>query len=134
MVARTMPDEQPPPPSPAPRVQKVEARPAEVWVRRRNEWRNAGSLVPGQRVPMIGGWVRLDPDGRLVVCPGEAMAGSATLLDGRTVEIQSGQDAIRLPPGASVLLRSGEQGLYVRSEPVLEAPARPAPAPAQPRR
>lgn len=123
-----------PPPSPAPRVQKVEARPAEVWVRRRNEWRNAGSLVPGQRVPMIGGWVRLDPDGRLVVCPGEAMAGSATLLDGRTVEIQSGQDAIRLPPGASVLLRSGEQGLYVRSEPVLEAPARPAPAPAQPRR
>lgn len=99
-------------------IEPVEIPPAEVWVRQRNEWHAAGHLVPGQRVLDRGGWVRLSLDGRLVACAGDRMEGSATLLDGRTVGISAGQDAISLPAGASVLLRLGDHGLYVRSEPL----------------
>lgn len=96
-------------------------RPAEVWVRKRSEWRSAGRLVSGQRVRMLGGWMRLRADGRLVVYPGSRMAGSGTMVDGRHVEITPGQDAISLPAGASVLLCYKEHGLYVRSEPLAES-------------
>ena len=96
-------------------------RPAEVWVRKRSEWRSAGRLVTGQRVRMLGGWMRLRSDGRLVVFPGGRLTGSGTMVDGRHVEIAAGQDAISLPPGASVLLCFKEHGLYVRSEPLPES-------------
>lgn len=112
----------------------VHIPPAEVWVRKAGEWRSAGELRPKQRVTTLGGWVRNSKEGRLIVCAGERMSGSATLPDGRTVEISSGQDALSLPPGASVLLGDGEHGLYVRSEhltysqehPIIETLARNA--------
>jgi hypothetical protein len=91
--------------------------PAEVWVRRQSEWRSGGSLRPGQRAVARGGWVRLRRDGRLVVRPGPTLAGSATLLDGQSVEIARDVAPVELPAGASVLLRAGEYGIYVRSEP-----------------
>jgi len=103
------------PPKPRP----VQA--AEVWVRKSSEWRSAGRLVTGQRVRMLGAWMRLRPDGRLVVNPGSRMAGSGTMVDGRHVEINAGQDAISLPAGASVLLCFQEHGLYVRTEPLAES-------------
>ena len=90
--------------------------PAEVWVRRESEWRSGGSLKPGQRAVSRGGWVRLRRDGALIVRPGPSLAGSATLLDGATVEIATDVPPVELPAGASVLLRSGEYGLYIRSE------------------
>ncbi len=99
-----------------PRIQ-----PAEVWVRKKSEWRSAGRLVSGQRVRMLGAWMRLRADGRLVVSAGPRMAGSGTMVDGRHVEIIAGQDAISLPPGASVLLCFKEHGLYVRSEPLSDS-------------
>jgi len=103
------------PPKPRP----VQA--AEVWVRKSSEWRSAGRLVTGQRVRMLGAWMRLRSDGRLVVNPGSRMAGSGTMVDGRHVEIDAGQDAISLPAGASVLLCFKEHGLYVRTEPLPES-------------
>jgi hypothetical protein len=90
--------------------------PAEVWVRRQSEWRSGGSLKPGQRAVSRGGWVRLRRDGRLVVRPGPSLSGSATLADGSAVEIDKDVPPVELPAGASVLLRAGEYGLYVRSE------------------
>ncbi len=102
-----------------PRPRPVQA--AEVWVRKSSEWRSAGRLVTGQRVRMLGAWMRLRPDGRLVVNPGSRMAGSGTMVDGRHVEINAGEDAIALPAGASVLLCFQEHGLYVRTEPLAES-------------
>ena len=99
-----------------------EVQPVEVWVRRRDEWQPAGQIVPGQRVLNLGGWVRLAEDGRVVVFPGPRLDGSATLVDGRTVGIRPGEEAVVLPPGASVVLRHGDAGLYIRSEPVLDSP------------
>ncbi|NOY24745.1 MAG: hypothetical protein GXP62_02635 [Oligoflexia bacterium] len=97
--------------------------PAEVWAQKRGEWRNVGTLVPGQRVRILGGFVRLSSDGRLVVSAGTNLSGTATLVDGRMVEIAVGQEYIALPAGSSVMLASGERGLYVRSEPLNIEPA-----------
>ena len=107
----------PEPSDPAP----MRIQPAEVWVRKDAAWRAAGHLVPGQRVRMLGGSIKLDPDGRLVVATGERLAGTGTLMDGRHVEIGRGQEPLALPPGSSVLLCFLEHGLYVRAEPVAEA-------------
>lgn len=90
--------------------------PAEVWVRRESEWRSGGSLKPGQRAVSRGGWVRLRRDGALVVRPGPSLSGTATMVDGSTVEIGRDEPPVELEPGASVLLRAGEYGMYVRSE------------------
>lgn len=92
--------------------------PAEVWAQKRGEWKSVGHLVPGQRVSTLGGWVRLAPDGRLVVSSGTSLAGTATLIDGRMMEIAAGQDFLALPPGSSVMLAVGDRGIYVRSEPL----------------
>lgn len=92
--------------------------PAEVWAQKRGEWKSVGHLVPGQRVSTLGGWVRLAPDGRLVVSSGSSLAGTATLIDGRMMEIAAGQDFLALPPGSSVMLAVGDRGIYVRSEPL----------------
>ncbi len=132
-LPRPEPPVRPPPRPQSPPRPAQEIRPAEVWVRRKNEWRSAGHLAPGQRVPMNGGWIRLGPDGRLAVCAGPTMTGSATLSDGRSVDIASGSDILRLPGGTSVILRQGEQGLYVRSEVVMAVP-RPNPPPNPARR
>jgi len=116
--------EAPPPTEDVPRVSRALpfsppiVRPAEVWVLRDNAWRNGGSLQPGQRATARGGWVRLENDGRLTVTPGAELSGSSTLTDGRAIDIAAGTAATRLPPGASVLLRSGPHGIYVRSEPI----------------
>jgi hypothetical protein len=96
------------------------APPAEVWVRRDDEWRPAGQLQPGRQATVQGAVVRLRPDGALQVDCGPQLAGTATLLDGQTLDLPPGRGA-RLPPGASVILRSGDHGLYVRSEPLPEA-------------
>ena len=90
--------------------------PAEVWVRRQSEWRSGGHLRPGQRAIARGGWVRLRRDGRLVVRPGPSLSGSATLVDGKALDIAKDVPPMELPAGASVLLRAGEYGIYVRSE------------------
>lgn len=92
--------------------------PAEVWTQKRGEWRNLGPLIPGQRVSTMGGWVRLSPDGRLVVSSGQALSGTATLIDGRMIDIEAGREHIALPAGSSVMLAAGDRGLYVRSEPL----------------
>lgn len=113
----------PPAPAPAPpRPTEVESTarpsPAEVWTQKRGQWRNLGPLIAGQRVSTLGGWVRLSPDGRLVVSSGGAMSGTATLIDGRMIEIEAGRENLALPPGSSVMLAAGDRGLYVRSEPL----------------
>lgn len=90
--------------------------PAEVWVRKRGEWEAAGHLLPGQRVRFLGAKVRLATDGRLVITSGSDLSGSATLIDGRVVDIPTGQTGVSVAPGSSVLLRSGARGIYVRSE------------------
>jgi hypothetical protein len=100
--------------------------PAEVWIQNHGEWRSAGELHAKQRVTTLGGWIRNTKSGRLVVSPGPRLAGSATLPDGRTVEIAASSQAVSLPPGASVLLGDGHHGIYVRSEPMVPDP-RPAP-------
>lgn len=95
-------------------------QPAEVWAQKRGEWSSLGHLTPGQRVSTLGGWVRLAPDGRLVVHSGRQLAGTATLVDGRMIEIENGEDFLALPPGSSVMLAMGDRGIYVRSEPLPE--------------
>ncbi|RME21603.1 MAG: hypothetical protein D6798_17735 [Deltaproteobacteria bacterium] len=107
--------------SPPPRRPPV-PRPAEVWSQKRGEWRSIGHLVPGQRVRTLGGWVRLAPDGRLVVRSGQNLEGSATLDDGRMIEIAKGEEFLALPPGSSVTLEVGDRGIYVRSEPLPTSP------------
>ncbi|MDP6946769.1 MAG: hypothetical protein QF464_21645, partial [Myxococcota bacterium] len=89
---------------------------AEVWVRKKGSWEEAGRLRVGQSVTTMGGWVRLTPDGGLSVWSGPQMAGSATLLDGTSIEVSESPDPIVLPPGASLLLRSRNHGLYVRTD------------------
>ncbi|MCB9777138.1 MAG: hypothetical protein H6742_01075 [Alphaproteobacteria bacterium] len=96
-------------------------QPAEVWAQKRGEWKSIGQLTPGQRVRTLGGWVRLAPDGRLVVSSGHDLSGTATLIDGRMLEIDRGQEFIALPPGSSVMLAHGDRGIYVRSEPLPSA-------------
>jgi hypothetical protein len=93
-----------------------EAASAEVWVRRRGIWEVAGRLRPGQSIKSMGGSVRLEDDGGLSVASGTQMAGTATLLDGETIPVPDSEEAVRLPPGTSVLLRSPKHGIYVRSE------------------
>jgi len=100
--------------------------PAAVWIQTQGEWRAAGELHPKQRVTTLGGWIRNTKEGRLVVSPGPRLSGSATLPDGRTIDIESGSQALSLPPGASVLLGDGVHGVYVRSEP-MDTDPRPAP-------
>ena len=110
------------PPAPAgsrkPPPRRVDSvPPAEVWTRNASEWRTAGRLLPGQRTVVQDGWVELDDAGRLVVNPGPEMSGTATLVNGRTVEIARSSKRLRLPPGSSVILRGPGHGLYVRAEP-----------------
>ena len=95
-------------------------QPAEVWVRKNHEWRSAGHLVGRQRVTLLGGWIRLEDDGKLVVCPGNRLAGSGTMLDGRTVDLADDPAPVAFPAGSSVVLRQGAHGIYVRSEPPME--------------
>lgn len=91
--------------------------PAEVWTRNASEWRSAGRLVPGGRATARRGWVSLELDGRLIVSPGPELAGTATLVDGSTIEIRKGGQRVRLPAGSSVILRGTGHGLYVRADP-----------------
>jgi len=91
--------------------------PAEVWTRNASEWRTAGRLLPGQRTAVQQGWVELDDSGRLLVYAGPEMSGTATLVNGRTVEIKRNGQRVRLPPGSSVILRGPGHGLYVRADP-----------------
>lgn len=93
--------------------------PAEVWTRNASEWRSAGRLKPGQLAKARRGWVRLETDGRLVVSPGPELAGTATMVDGTTIEIQKGSQRVRLPAGSSIILRGPGHGLYVRADPPL---------------
>jgi len=95
--------------------------PAEVWTRNASEWRSAGRLLPGQRAKARRGWVKLENSGHLVVNAGPDLAGTATMVDGTTVEITKGHKRIRLPAGSSVILRGHGHGLYVRADPPLPA-------------
>ena len=88
---------------------------AEVWFRRGGEWTPRGALNLGQHVQAFGGMVRCDDNGGLVVLAGPRLHGSATLPTGELRQIQSGQQAVHLPPGTSVIMWQGEQGIYVRS-------------------
>ncbi|MFH1470035.1 MAG: hypothetical protein ABIO70_36965 [Pseudomonadota bacterium] len=88
---------------------------AEVWFRRGGEWTPRGALSLGQHVQAFGGMVRCDDSGGLVVLAGPRLHGSATLPSGELRQVQSGQQAVQLPPGTSVILWQGEQGIYVRS-------------------
>ena len=88
---------------------------AEVWFRRGGEWTPRGALNLGQHVQAFGGMVRCDDNGGLVVLAGPRLHGSATLPSGELRQIGSGQQAVHLPPGTSVIMWQGEQGVYVRS-------------------
>ncbi len=88
---------------------------AEVWFRRQGEWTPRGALNLGQHVQAFGGMVRCDDNGGLVVLAGPRLHGSATLPSGELRQIHSGQQAVHLPAGTSVILWQGEQGIYVRS-------------------
>jgi hypothetical protein len=92
------------------------AAPAELWVRRGGEWASNGALLPGQRVRAAGGTVALRTDGTLEVDPGPRLSGAGTLADGRMVEILPGAPGLVLAAGATVLLRAGDTGLYVRTD------------------
>jgi len=94
---------------------KVEIPPAEVWLRKAREWHARGSLPAGSRLDAGGGWIGLDSQGRLVVCTGPRLTGTVTRLDGSSYELESGGESRLLSLGASVILRDGDQGVYVRS-------------------
>lgn len=94
---------------------------AEVWFRRHGEWTPRGALGLGQHVQAFGGMVRCDDSGGLVVLAGPRLHGSATLPSGELRQIQSGQQAVHLPAGTSVIMWQGEQGIYVRSNVAAEA-------------
>lgn len=91
--------------------------PAEVWNRNASEWRSAGRLQVGQRATARSGWVELTPAGGLAVSTGPELTGTATLVDGRTREIEPNSKVIELPAGSSVILRGAGHGLYVRTDP-----------------
>lgn len=74
-----------------------------------------GTMTVRQHVQAFGGMVRCDDQGGLIVLPGSRLNGSATLPSGDTVHIEAGGSSVKLPPGSSVILWNGEQGLYVRS-------------------
>jgi hypothetical protein len=99
-------------------VPEIVARPAEVWIRSSNSWRSAGQLLPGRKATSRGGWVQLEDGGGLLVSCGPELAGTATLMDGQSFDLDGTHGERRLPPGASVILRAGAYGLYVRSEPL----------------
>jgi len=94
---------------------------AEVWFRRHGEWTPRGALNLGQHVQAFGGMVRCDDSGGLVVLAGPRLHGSATLPSGELRQINSGQQAVHLPPGTSVIMWQGEQGIYVRSNVAADA-------------
>jgi len=94
---------------------------AEVWFRRGGEWTPRGALNLGQHVQAFGGMVRCDDSGGLVVLAGPRLHGSATMPSGELRQINSGQQAVHLPPGTSVILWQGEQGIYVRSNVAADA-------------
>jgi hypothetical protein len=94
---------------------------AEVWFRRGGEWTPRGALNLGQHVQAFGGMVRCDDNGGLVVLAGPRLHGSATMPSGELRQIRSGQQAVHLPPGTSVIMWQGEQGIYVRSNVAADA-------------
>lgn len=93
-------------------------RPAEVWKRLNQAWTAAGRLQPGDQVTAFGGRIRLALDGTLLVKSGMKLSGTATLPSGESQDIPPGRRMYIFPPGASVMLRWEESGLYIRSEPL----------------
>jgi hypothetical protein len=96
-------------------VFKAEISPAEVWLRKAREWHARGRLPAGSRLDAGGGWIGLDTEGRLIVNPGPRLVGTVTRLDGSSYELESGGEPRLLSLGASVILREGDHGIYVRS-------------------
>jgi hypothetical protein len=92
------------------------ARGAEVWRRVGQSWQIAGRLPPGHQLTAFGGTVALRRRGAVIVTPGPSLSGSATLPDGQVQTIDPGSVARTLPAGVSIMLRSGEDGIYIRSE------------------
>ena len=90
------------------------ALPAEVWLRRTGEWHARKALHPGFRVEAAGGWIELESSGRLVVDPGRKLIGTVNCTDGRSYDLVPGTGPTTLNLGASVILRDGDVGLYVR--------------------
>jgi hypothetical protein len=88
---------------------------AEVWLRKSREWHARGRLPAGSRLVAGGGWIGLDTKGCLVVNTGPWLTGTVTRLDGSSYELRSGTEPRKLGQGASVILREGESGVYVRS-------------------
>jgi hypothetical protein len=93
-------------------------RPAEVWKRWNQAWAAAGRLQPGDQVTAFGGRIRLSRDGTLLVKSGMKLSGTATLPSGESQDIPAGRRMYIFPPGASVMLRHEESGIYIRSEPL----------------
>ncbi|MEL6343943.1 MAG: hypothetical protein AAFV53_12490 [Myxococcota bacterium] len=90
-------------------------QPAEIWRRLDQSWSSDGVLAPGEKMSAYGGRFRLSRSGVLVVRCGPRLSGSATLPDGRAHALPSGEATHRLPPGTSVTLRVGEEGIYIRT-------------------
>lgn len=88
---------------------------AEIWRRVKQSWQVVGRLPPGHQLTIFGGAVSLHRDGAVLLQVGEEMNGSATLPDGEVVAIQPDSGQLKLPPGVSIMLRNGEDGLYIRS-------------------
>ena len=89
---------------------------ADLWVRRGDRWQKRGSLRPGQKASFLGSKVRLKRNGVLVVEPGLELSGGAELPNGGELEIHSGQESLRFPPGTSVILTSPHgRGFYIKN-------------------
>lgn len=89
---------------------------AEVWKRVNDSWRVVGRLPPGHQLTAFDGSVALRRSGAVVVRAGPKLSGTATLPDGSSIAIRASDKTQALPPGASVMLRCGEEGIYIRSE------------------
>ena len=96
-------------------VFKAVVLPAEVWLRRDREWHRSGELEVGSRMDAGGGYVGLDTEGRLLVSTGPHLTGTVTQLDGSSYDLRSSARQQLLALGASVMLRDGAYGIYVRS-------------------
>lgn len=93
---------------------------AEVWFRQGGEWIPKGTLTTNQEVKALGGVIRCDGQGGLVVSSGPHLSGSATLPSGDLVPVDTGQSGLYFQPGTSVILWAGDLGFYVRSNLVPE--------------
>jgi len=88
----------------------------EVWVRKGREWKPAGRFGPGQRVNGWNGRICLTPTGRVEVSTQKSASATVILPDGQSHEVTPGNSPKEYALGVSVMVRSGEHGMYIRTD------------------